>query len=307
MGVLALSAVAWAEEPAPAVYPAAIFEFAERGESIKGYGAKVSDILFAQLATDEGLLLVERQELDKALKEQELTLSGAVSSADAVKVGQLTGAKLLVSGSIVEADGTLYLVAKLIGTETSRVIGRSVSGPASDAIGPLVEKLAAEVSGAVRSNAADLVAREIPMADRVAAIRQALGDSKRPTVFVRIPEHHVGQMTVDPAAETELVLLCKEAGFEVIDGSKGTEKQADVVIEGEGFSEFALRRGNLVSVKVRLEVKAIDRATGKVLANDRQTALEVDLTEQIAGKQALQKASAEIASRLLPKLVQKAP
>ena len=74
---------------------------------------------------------------------------------------------------------------------------------------------------------------------------------------------------------------------------------------GEGFSEFAMRHGNLVSVKARLEVKAVDRQTDKVIAMDRQTAVVVDLTEQIAGKSALQKAAAEIAERLLPKLVTK--
>ena len=47
----------------------------------------------------------------------------------------------------------------------------------------------------------------------------------------------------------------------------------------------------------------MDRATGKVLAADRQTAVVVDLNEQIAGKLALQDAAAQIARRMLPKLV----
>jgi len=38
---------------------------------------------------------------------------------------------------------------------------------------------------------------------------------------------------------------------------------------------------------------------------DRQTALVVDLTEQLAGKAALQEAAARLAERLLPKLVTK--
>jgi hypothetical protein len=43
--------------------------------------------------------------------------------------------------------------------------------------------------------------------------------------------------------------------------------------------------------------------TDKIIAIDRQTAVMVDLTEQIAGKNALQSAAAQIAERLLPQLV----
>ena len=74
------------------------------------------------------------------------------------------------------------------------------------------------------------------------------------------------------------------------------------MLTGEGFSQFASRHGNLISVKARLEVKALDRASGKVLAVDRQTAVAVDLAEHIAGKTALQEAAASIAERMLPKL-----
>ena len=63
-----------------------------------------------------------------------------------------------------------------------------------------------------------------------------------------------------------------------------------------------LRRGNLVSVKARLEIKAIDRATGTIIATDRRTTVVVDLAEQIAGKTAIQQAAAEIAESLLPKI-----
>ena len=83
-----------------------------------------------------------------------------------------------------------------------------------------------------------------------------------------------------------------------------TEKEnlADIIIKGEGFSEFATRRGNLVSIKARLEVKALDK-NNSVVAIDRQTAVVVDLAEQMAGKKALQEAASEIAVRILPKIV----
>lgn len=77
------------------------------------------------------------------------------------------------------------------------------------------------------------------------------------------------------------------------------------MITGEGFSEMQGRVGNLASVKACVEIKAVDRETGKVLTSDRQTAIAVDLGEQVAGKTALQDAAAQIAERLLPKLVKK--
>ncbi|MDA3798436.1 MAG: curli assembly protein CsgG [Kiritimatiellae bacterium] len=284
------------------MYPTAIFPFNERGAGVKGYGSKVSDILFAQLVIDPKLILVDREEMNKTLGEQELNISGMVNSAQAVQVGQLTGAKLLITGSVIEADKTIYIVAKIIGTETSRVLGESVKGRTTDELGPLVEQLAEKVSAKISKDANTLVAKVETHKDRVAKLNKVMGDAKRPTVIVSIQERHVGQTTIDPAAETEISLLCKETGFTVLDSAAGT-KGADIIIKGEGFSEFAMRRGNLVSVKARLEVKAIDPATDKVIAIDRQVAVEVDLTEQIAGKKALQKAADMIAQRMLPKLV----
>ena len=289
---------------APAVYPAAIFPFEERGSGARDLGAKVSDILFAALATDTNVLLVDRVDMNKTLGEAELSLSGVVTPGQAVKVGQLTGARILITGSVVDADKTLYLVAKIIGTETSRVLGASVKGKSSDAVGPLAEELAKKIAEVVGKQADALVAQERKPEDRIAALKKALGNAKRPTILIKAHERHVGQVVIDPAAETELTLFCRETGFDVLDPAAG-ERKADVVITAEGFSEFATRRGSLVSVKARLEAKAVDPATDKVIASDRQTTVVVDLTEQIAGKAALQEAAAQIAERLLPRLVSK--
>ncbi len=80
-------------------------------------------------------------------------------------------------------------------------------------------------------------------------------------------------------------------------------KPAPLQITGSGISELAAHIGDLVSVKARLEVKVVDPTTNKVLAVDRQTVIVVDLSEEIAGKSALQKAACQIAERILPKLV----
>jgi hypothetical protein len=186
------------------------------------------------------------------------------------------------------------------------VLGASVKGAVDDELDGLVEELAKNVASTITERAKDLVAKTVTEEDRLAALVKKTGKGKRPSVWIDIPERHIGQTTYDPAAETELTLFCKELGFEVIDRKEGNRKDADVVLIGEGFSQFASRHGNLVSVKARLEVKALDRASGKVLAIDRQTSVAVDLAEHIAGKTALQEAAASIAERMLPKLVSSA-
>lgn len=285
------------------VYPVAVLKVQERGAEVEGLGSKVTDLFFASLATDPQMHLVDREDLQKQLDEHQLNLSGLVRPDQAIRVGQLTGAKILVTGSVLQVDSTLYLVGKVIGTETSRVIGCSVKGKVDDDLGELCERLAVDISKAVAERGRELVAKPVDDEVRLATLKQRIGKGKRPTVWIKIDERHVGQPTVDPAAETEMNMLCRELGFTVLDSSAGERNKADIILSGEGFSEFAGRHGNLVSVKARIEIKATDRKTSEVLVADRQTSIGIDLSEQLAGKAALQDAAAELSERLLPKLV----
>ena len=303
MTVSVLPAQEEADDPL-AVTPVAILPFQERGRDAAELGPQVTDLLFAKLVANPDMYLVEREDINKLLEEKELNLSGLVNPGQAVQVGHLTGAKIIVTGSVVIAGDSQYLVAKVIGTETSRVLGASAKGRIDDDLDGLVEKLAESVALTISERASELIAKPVVPEDRIAAISKALGDRKRPSVWIEITERHIGQATIDPAAETELASICRELGFDVIDHKEGNRNSADVLLVGEGFSQFASRHGNLISVKGRVELKAVNRETGKVLATDRQVSLAVDLAEQVAGKAALQEAAANIAGRLLPKIVE---
>ncbi len=306
---LVAASAGYSQEKAPVgkvlstIYPTAILPFQERGSEVRGQGQKVTDIVFARLAVDPQLYLVDREDMAKVLGESELSLSGMVRTNEAVRVGQLTGAKILVTGSVMQVGKGLYLVAKIIGTETSRVLGASVKGEMREDLGDLVDQLATRISETIREQAGLLMPKPVTREDVVSALKEKLGERERPVLSIRITERHVGQATIDPAAQTELILLAQQTGFDVVEPGTAGKNLAQCVIEGEAFSEFAVRRGNLVSVKARVEVKAVDPKTEKVLAVDRQTAVAVDLAEQLAGKAALQKAAEQIAGRLLPKLV----
>lgn len=290
------------QEAAPSVQPAvrvvAILPFQERGTGAAKRGTLVSDLLFAELSNSANLLLVEREELNAVGKELELNLSGLVNSTEAVRVGSLTGARLLVTGSIVNTEDSQYLIAKIISTETTRVLGVSVKGKAGDKLDALVAQLGKDVEKTITERANELVAVPNRREDRIAEVRRQLDGKARPRVWIEVAERHVGQTATDPAAQTEFTLLMKQLGFEVLDHREA----ADVVVTGEGVSEFATRLGNLISVKSRLEVKAVNRTSGEVVAVDRQVSVAVDLVEQIAGKAALQLAAEELALRLAPKL-----
>ncbi len=300
--VLAPAAVR-ADDDVQEVYPMAVLPFKERGSEVKGLGGKVTDLVFAQLIAKPELFLVDREDMKKILDELELGKSGLVKPDEAARLGQLTGAKLIMTGTVLQVDSTIYLVAKIIGTETSRVVGTSVKGKARDDLGDLVEELAEAATKKILEESGKLVAKPLSLDDRVAALKKKLGKAKLPSLRIKIKERHIGRATIDPAAETEVTLYATESGFTVIDPDEGDKKDADILIVGEGMSEYATRHGNLISVRARLEVKAIDVDSGEIIAIDRQTSVAVGLTERIAGKSALQSAAASIAERLLPKVV----
>lgn len=284
-------------------FTAAVLAFQERGATVKEMGQKAADIIFAKLSAQPNIMLVERQDLEKILQEAEINISGVVNPQEATKIGQLTGAQVIVTGSVFETEEKLYLVAKVIGTETSRVFADSIDGKMSD-MASLAEALAGQIARTITDKGPQLLAKEKPIEDRIAGLKKVLGDKKRPKVFVQVAENHVGIPAYDPAAQTELIYFLKETGFEVIDPEKGNKADADVLLNGQGLSEFALRKGNLVSVKARLDLKAVENHSDRVITADRVTTVKVELTEQIAGKNALQEAAAILAERMLPKLVQ---
>jgi TolB-like protein len=294
------------QSPAQLVeYPIAILPFKGRGKEVSDMEQKVTDLVFAKLAVAPDLYLVDREDFDKVLNEAELSLSALVNPQEAIAVGQLTGAKLLITGSVFQVDESIYLVAKLIGTETTRVVGVSVKGERDESLDELASGLSEQVLTAIKDNAEKLIAPTQPVNDRKESLRKELSGKVLPKIFVTIQEQHVGRQSNDPAVETEIISYLKDSGFVVIDEKDGNKNEADLILKGEGISEFASRTGNLVSVRSRVELKAVHRVSGEVVAVERQTRLALGLSEQIAGKQALEAAAADIAVRLLPKLIVK--
>jgi hypothetical protein len=192
-------------------------------------------------------------------------------------------------------------VAKVIGTETSRVYGEMVQGGSSaklvDLSSDLARKIAADVTGKIDTLVAKVETRD----ERIAKLKKVLVGKKLPVVSVKIGEQHFGQRVIDPAAQTELSVILQQCGFTLADDNS-TNKPA-IEITGDAFSAYGMQKGNLISCKSRIELKARDVATGNILVVDRQTSVGVDIAEQTAAKTALENAADTLAERLLPKLV----
>jgi hypothetical protein len=278
------------------VLPVAVFDFESKDENVRDLGPKVATLINVNLSADPNLITVERAELEK-----ELGLSGTVTTDSAAKVGNLTGAKVLVTGRVFKTDAELFIVAKIIGTETGRVYGEMVKGGANASLSDLSEQLAKKIAADVAQKGDTLAAKVETHEDRIAKIKKTLGDKKLPVVSVKIAEQHFGLHVIDPAAQTELSLILQQCGFALADDAS-TNRPA-IEITGEALSEYGMRKGNLQSCRARIEIKAREVASGKIISVDRQTSVAVDIAEHIAAKTALENGAGELAERLLPKLV----
>ena len=292
------AAVATAASPEPLAV--AVFDFSATDVRLKEIGAQTGALLGAQFSQSEKLLVVERQELDKLVGEQELGASGLVNPATAAKIGQLTGARVLVTGRVFAVGKETMLTAKVMGVETGRVYGETETVAADGLAAEPVRRLGVKLTQLLASKADTLVAQIPTHAERVALLKQRVAGRALPKVAVHIPEQHIGRRVVDPAAQTEIEMILGEIGCVVIAADSATP--ADVQIRGEALSESALQRGNFFSCRARVEVQVVD-AAGRVLRSDRQTEVAVDTADTIAGKLALQHAGAALADRIVDALL----
>lgn len=294
-GLVALMAIAgvFAEEkavsqivPTAAVLP---FEARERNAAYAGMGKSVAELLNVALMESGSADLVERAELDKALTELQLSAVGLTDKESQVKLGRFIGAKIIISGSLFKAAEKNFVVVKIIGTETSRVLGTSVSG--TDDFTALVPELAPKVAAILEKQSAKL----LPKAESLTSVADMLketveGGGRKICVKVR---EDINVSIPDPAAETELKKLLLALGFQVVE----TPADAEFIVEGEAVAANAGSYHRFTSASARVELSIYGKGR-KLLASGAVKETLAGATYIIAAKDAIAQATLRLAGEL---------
>ena len=114
----------------------------------KEMGEAVAEILRTELVDVGGFELVERGQIEALLKEQKLQLQDVIDEKTAVKIGRLSGAKLVVIGSIVKLGTTFTLNSHFIDVQTGITrIGKNIRGNSENEISNMCRQLAYVIAG----------------------------------------------------------------------------------------------------------------------------------------------------------------
>ena len=272
---------------------AAVLNFESRSRQAENdkIGKSMADLLFVKLLESGCVDLVERAELDKALDELHLSAVGMTSRDSQVRLGELIGAKILITGSIFEAGNKHYAVAKIIGTETSRVKGCSVSGSGKEFL-DLVPELAEKVQAILKKDSQRLLPKKatpFSAADKLSNIR---GDGRK--VYLEVNED-IAVKAPDPASEIALKKLLLTLGFEVVQ----SRHEAEYAVVCEAIASNAGQYQKFSSAQARVELSVYQVKEEKLLSTGARKETVAGATYIIAAKDAINQATLKLAANVL--------
>lgn len=280
----------------------AVYDFADADKGSGNYGGKVTALVTADLTEATNLVLLERAELNKALKEQAFGISGLVSADAAAKIGDITGAKVLVAGEVIKSGDNLIIVADIIGTETGRLFAEKVQG-SPDHLADLTADLSAKIAKSISAQAPNLVAARVesPTDNLQRAIKNLHGKN-RPSVSIKIFYTTNGSHGRSAQAENELGRDLMAAGFTVVD--ENSERKPDFEITGVEDMRSGVRSGALYTFRCNIELKVSDRRTGDIITLEHQESSAADSTRPAADHAAQVQAAEQLTEKIMPLLAQ---
>ena len=297
LALLLTVAMAHADGPPVTV---AVYNFTGDADAAS-YGSKVTTLITADLTTQTDLIMLERAELMKALNEQAFGLSGMVSSDAAAKIGQITGAKVLVTGQVIKTGGDhLFIVANIIGTETGRLFADKVEGTA-DNLSAMTSDLSGKIARTISDQTTNLIAAtQESGAERLEQIIKNITGTNRPSVSINIKLLRINANGRSTAAEEEFGRILLKTGFPVVD--ENSEQKPDVEITGVASYDTGPAHNGMYSAKGVLELKVQERQSGRIIAFERVENTTPDSSRKVAVESAQTSAVDQLAERIFPLL-----
>jgi TolB-like protein len=94
----------------------------------------------ALAASGQGFQVIDRLHLKSLIREHELSESGVIDTSTAQKLGNIAGVEALITGTLTPFGDTIRVTAKILDTETARIIGAMTGDlPKTGAFAKLVE------------------------------------------------------------------------------------------------------------------------------------------------------------------------
>jgi TolB-like protein len=148
--------------PASQAQRIAVVDFRALGCPVS-YGEAVAENFRNALIAEHRYVVLERNQIKQAIKEQTFTQSGLVDQTNAVAIGRLIGARYIVVGSITRLGRTYTVNARFIDVQTGEASNaRSHSTESEDDLADLVSDLAKAFGEAADGRSDDTGPRPAP-------------------------------------------------------------------------------------------------------------------------------------------------
>ena len=141
--LLAIPAHSWATSGKTRV---AVIDFEQKAAQEfqgKQAGEIVAEWLITSLVRTGRFDVVERAQLQKILKEQQLGMTGMISQETAARVGELLGVKVIITGSVIQIGNTVEVNARLINVEDGSILkAEKIRGAGLESVERMMDSLA---------------------------------------------------------------------------------------------------------------------------------------------------------------------
>lgn len=113
----------------------AIYGFEVIGKKDDPYAKYATEKLTHEIVSEGELTVIERSRIDQILKEQSLSLTGAVDSGTAAKIGKILSVDAVVIGTIHITSGRTEFIARVIQSEKGIILASAADNIISPAEG----------------------------------------------------------------------------------------------------------------------------------------------------------------------------